>query len=333
MAKEFLDSSSLPLFLKELAAYGEVHGPVMTDDGVPVFGRIESTADLSLDSRRTLIPPKKYLLPPRETVLFFSSDSGYRLPPVSERKIILFGLHPCDLAGISYLDKVFTATEPDPLYSERRRNLVLIGLSCEPDEYCFCGDVGAREPTSFDLFLHCADGGFRLAGGSPLGEQIISGMSMLLSECEPLPYSRQVCSIEGKIFAAAATNETFPDSPLWDDFAARCLSCGACSLCCPTCYCFDLREDCSLGGKTAQRLREWDNCLFSDHGRVAGGFDFRSNRHARFLYRYQHKYLGFGPVRGIVACVGCGRCREVCPVHIDLLDLFREGSHGQQSRK
>jgi sulfhydrogenase subunit beta (sulfur reductase) len=331
MAKDFLRHSSLPLFLKELAAYGDVHGPVMTDDTVPAFGRIDSPADLRLDNRRALIPPKKYLLPPRETVLTFSPDRGYRHPPVSERKIILFGLHPCDLAGISYLDKVFTATEPDPLYLKRRRNLILVGLSCEPDDYCFCGDMGTGEPSQFDIFLHCTVEGYRLAGGSPQGEQIISGISMLLSECELLPHSRQACLIERKILDAAACNETFPDSPLWDDFAARCLSCGACSLCCPTCYCFDIREYGSLDGETAKRLREWDNCLFTEHGKVAGGFNFRNNRRARFLYRYQHKYLGFGPVRGIVACVGCGRCREVCPVRIDLLDLFREGGHEQQS--
>ena len=331
MAKELLHYSSLPLFLKELATYGDVHGPVMTDDNVPSFGRIDSPAKLRLDARRTLIPPKKYLMPPRDAVLTYSPDRGYRQPAISERKIILFGLHPCDLAGISYLDKVFTAIEPDPLYHERRRNLILIGLSCEPDDYCFCGDVGTSESSLFDLFLHCTDEGYRLAVGSPLGEQIISGISMLLSECKPLAYSRQACTIERKILDAAACDETFPDSPLWDDFAARCLSCGACSLCCPTCYCFDVREYGCLGGVTAERLREWDNCLFADHGMIAGGINFRKNRRERLIYRYQHKYLGFGPVRGIVACVGCGRCRLVCPVGIDLLNFFREGLHEKPS--
>ncbi len=64
---------------------------------------------------------------------------------------------------------------------------------------------------------------------------------------------------------------------------------------------------------------------------MAGGFNFRKSRRERFLYRYQHKYLGFGPTRGIVACVGCGRCREVCPVRIDLLELFGEGDDGQRT--
>jgi ferredoxin len=32
----------------------------------------------------------------------------------------------------------------------------------------------------------------------------------------------------------------------------------------------------------------------------------------------EHKRLGFGDLRGQDSCVGCGRCRTVCPVDIDL---------------
>ena len=33
------------------------------------------------------------------------------------------------------------------------------------------------------------------------------------------------------------------------------------------------------------------------------------------------KYRGFGPLQGIPSCVGCGRCRVVCPTGIDLRPL------------
>lgn len=327
MAKDFLKGDALPHFLKALAAFGEVHGPVMTEDGVLVLGRIDAASDLRLDYQRTLLPPKKYLLPSRETILTYSPESGYRQPSLSDQWIILFGLHPCDLAGIAYLDKVFSEPEPDPLYTHRRRNLILVGLSCTPDDNCFCGDLETNAPSLFDLYLHRSEEGFQVVAGSPTGTQIISDLSILFMEHAPQPLSSITSGIGSGIRTAIARGETFPDSPLWDDFAARCLSCGACSLCCPTCYCFDIREYGGLDGKMAKRLREWDNCLFEEHGAVAGEFNFRKKRRERFLYRYQHKYLGFGPVRGIVSCVGCGRCREVCPVRIDLLDLFKESGY------
>jgi len=325
MTKNFLKGDDLPRFLEILAGYGELHGPVRSDDGVITFRPLCGPADLLLDYHRTLIPPKKYLLPPRETILAYAPESGYRQPGTPAPKIVLLGVHPCDLAGIAYLDRVFLGNEPDPLYDARRSALTLIGLSCEPDDSCFCGDRGVS--SAGDLFAERTGGGLSLTSMSRRGSEILEKLSPFLAEKEPPSSAQRACSVLTEITLAAARQETFRQSPLWDDFAARCLSCGACSLCCPTCYCFDVLECGALDGKTATRLREWDNCLFRAHGEVAGGHNFRKDRRERFRYRYRHKYLGFGPTRGEVACVGCGRCREVCPAGIDLLELFTGGCH------
>ena len=326
MARNFLKDDNLYDFLDVLAAFGELHAPVMSEDNVLIFGHIDAPGDIRFDYRRTLIPPKKYLFPPRETVLTYSPEEGYRLPFLSCREIVLLGLHPCDLAGIAYLDNVFGTNSLDPLYMQRRHNLTLVGVSCEPDEFCFCGGNDSVESPS-DLFMHRIAGGYQITAGSPRGEQIVSRLCPHLAEQESLPLPIQHGALHEGILSACSAGEVFNESPMWDDFADRCLSCGACSLCCPTCYCFDVREYGGLDGETAQRLREWDNCLFKEHGEVAGGFSFRKERRERFRYRYRHKYLGFGPTLGVVACVGCGRCRQVCPVGIDLLDLFRESGY------
>ena len=68
----------------------------------------------------------------------------------------------------------------------------------------------------------------------------------------------------------------------------------------------------------ATRQRVWDNCFFADYAVVAGGHDFRPDRSSRLRFRFEHKKLGFGALRGIAACVGCGRCLQACPVDIDL---------------
>ena len=84
-----------------------------------------------------------------------------------------------------------------------------------------------------------------------------------------------------------------------------------------------MREDPSLSGGSL-RLREWDNCLFKTHGEVAGG-GFRDSRLERLRYRFLHKFCGFSPLQGTVSCVGCGRCKEACPVRIDLRELTKPG--------
>jgi len=324
----FLAESFLEQFLDRLTQFGEIHGPTRTSDGVTVFGPIRHVSDLLLDYRRTLLPPKKYLLPPRQTVLTFTPVTGYRQPRESANPIVLVGLHPCDLQGIAYLDRVFLEDRPDRLYHQRRKSLTLVGLSCEPDENCFCDAFGPG-PRNADLFLHQQEKGFLLYAHTPKGERLLTDLKPLLTPTDAAPLPKEESRTMATIRKVAASGETFPDNPLWDDFAARCLSCGACSVCCPTCYCFDVLENGALDGTTAERFREWDNCLFRAHGEVAGGHNFRPTRQERFHYRYRHKYLGFGRLAGIPSCVGCGRCKVVCPVEIDLTELFTRGDNAR----
>ncbi|WP_243373135.1 4Fe-4S dicluster domain-containing protein [Geotalea sp. SG265] len=327
MAETFLTYNALGSFLVRLMQIGTLHGPTLNDLGVLSFNPVTSPDLLQLNYQRTLLPPKKYLLPPQSPILHYAPTEGYTPAKTPGDEILLFGLHPCDLAGIAYLDRVFLDDRPDPLYASRRERLVLVGISCESDEYCFCGDVGVC-PTAaavpFDLFLSRQDSGFRIRTGSRRGEEIISWAADIVGTAGAETRPAEAAETARRICHAVGKRRMFEGSTLWDDFAGRCLSCGACSLCCPTCYCVDVREYGAIDGQTGERVQEWDNCLFKAHGEIAGGINFRKTRQERFHYRFLHKYYGFGPLRDVISCVGCGRCRAVCPVGIDLLELFGE---------
>lgn len=318
MERIFLYNRQLNEFLDTLRLFGELHAPTLNDSGVMAFSPLTENSALRLDYSRTQIPPKKYLIPFREEILDYDKDGTYRQGHPRTPEIVLFGVHPCDLDGIAYLDLVFMGEAPDPAYAERRAKLILVGVSCEPDDFCFCS--GSRPSSSCDLFLTACGDGFLLSASSAKGEAIASAAADLLVEPPPAvaPPAIGACSV-----TVQDPQLRFSPDPLWERFADTCVSCGACSVCCPTCYCFDVREYPALSGG-GTRLREWDNCLFATHGEVAGG-NFRESRLDRLRYRFLHKYCGFTPLQGMTSCVGCGRCKAVCPVDIDLRELFGEG--------
>jgi len=298
-----------------------VYAPGHSSDAVPSFIRLQPGDIPELSLQRTLLPPKKYLIHPHETLLQFSPDFGYRMPDEIADPSVLLGIHPCDLASIAYLDKLLLEEHADKLYAQRRSNLTLIGISCEPDQYCSCKETASSLPAQCDVFLHAVEDGWIITTHSERGSEIVNFIKPLLQsiDLQPPPDRR-------RFFAQPQEQRHEPEwlHPAWEGMGEKCLGCGACSVVCPTCSCFDVKEHGGLDDATITRVRSWDNCLLASHSRVAGNFSFQKNRRERFQYRYRHKYLGFGKLRGTISCTGCGRCRAFCPVKLDLRLLERE---------
>jgi ferredoxin len=102
------------------------------------------------------------------------------------------------------------------------------------------------------------------------------------------------------------------DSPLWAELGEKCLSCGSCTLVCPTCVCFDVHDEMELSLTQGVRYREWDSCLLQDFAKVATGENFRGERPNRLRHRLFRKGKYIIERFGKQGCVGCGRCIDAC---------------------
>lgn len=103
----------------------------------------------------------------------------------------------------------------------------------------------------------------------------------------------------------------------WDDVAERCLTCGNCTMVCPTCFCTTSEDVTDLTGDHAERWRRWDSCFDLDFSHLHDG-PVRSSPRSRYRQWLTHKLSTWHDQFGTTGCVGCGRCVAWCPVGIDI---------------
>jgi ferredoxin len=112
------------------------------------------------------------------------------------------------------------------------------------------------------------------------------------------------------------------EHPRWDEVANRCLTCGNCTMVCPTCFCTTVEDTTDLTGDHAERWRVWDSCFTLDFSYIHGG-SVRASGKSRYRQWLTHKLATWIDQFGTSGCVGCGRCITWCPVAIDITEEVR----------
>lgn len=327
-----LPRGELPAFAAVLQQFGELHAPVARDGGF-VFAPPAHWSQVRLDYLRTVLPPRKYLLPPYETLFRYQRGKGFvACSEGLDQRLVLFGVHPCDIYGLNILDEVFGGRFRDPYYLTRRANLTIIGLDCLPDALCFCRSMQADSvERGFDLFLHDLGDRFLVRVGTARGDDLVLAATSLFHPPEPEDVAalKRRSAAKAAAFTSRVELRDLPqlfeleyDSALWDELGRRCLLCGNCTIVCPTCYCYDVVDHPDPDGEGGHRERRWDSCMFSTHAEVAGGENFRDRAAERIRFRFYHKQRGFVAEHGRPSCVGCGRCSAACPAQIDMVAVL-----------
>ena len=154
MLYRVIDAAELPALVAAFMERYEVIAPVRSGHSF-AFEAVGSFDEIVLDYPTTITSPKKYVLPPRETLFRFDAEANEvtdYVEAVTPR--VIFGVHACDINALNSLDRVFRdARYPDPYYEARRDATMVVGISCTPSEGCFCHLMDADEArTGYDLF-------------------------------------------------------------------------------------------------------------------------------------------------------------------------------------
>jgi sulfhydrogenase subunit beta (sulfur reductase) len=266
---------------------------------------------------------KKFLQPP-VIRLWQAKREGNRFQVVSESqeapKLAFLGVRTCELHAIAI-------------------NCGQAGGTC----FCTSMNTGPKASAGFDLALTEVLGEdrhyFVIEVGSELGAEILQDLPYKEAGEDDIQLAEQIVANTAAHMGRSMVTHDIKgllyrnlEHPRWEEVASRCLTCGNCTMVCPTCFCMTVEDVTDLTGERAERWRKWDSCFTMDFSYIAGG-SVRSSTKVRYRQWMTHKLATWIDQFGTSGCVGCGRCITWCPVGIDITEEARAIRESEGDRK
>jgi sulfhydrogenase subunit beta (sulfur reductase) len=287
---------------------------------------------------------KKFLHPPVQTLWrAVREGDAVRITPepapasASGERFAFIGVRACELHAIAIQDRVLLGGEyVDPHYRARRDGAFIVAVNCAvAGGTCFCTSMhtGPKTEAGFDLALteitSESEHVFVVETGSNAGQSVLAELPHRPATAAEIAEADAVVARTADSMGREMRSDDVRDlllrnleHPRWDDVAERCLTCGNCTMVCPTCFCTSVEDSSDLAGVETSRSRRWDSCFTMDFSYIHGG-SVRASAHSRYRQWMTHKLATWHDQFGSSGCVGCGRCITWCPVGIDITEEVR----------
>ena len=255
----------------------------------------------------------------------------------NHKRAAYLGIRACDLNAVLIQDKVFLEQSYiDPVYQAKRRDAFIVAVNCgQAASTCFCASMGTgpKAEKGFDLALteiiDKSEHYFIIEAGTKKGGDVISALPVTKAlEGDNEKVNRILQKTEQSMGRKMDTTDIKSllyenvDHSQWDDVASRCLTCGNCTMVCPTCFCTTVEDTTDLTGDHAERWQRWDSCFTMDFSWIHNG-SARASTKSRYRQWMTHKLASWIDQFDTSGCVGCGRCITWCPVGIDITKEVR----------
>jgi len=340
MSEIYLTKQKLPALVTQWMERYRVFGPVFKGQ-YHDYALLGEATELDLNFQNTRLSPKGLFHPHSEKMFDFTLDKDspeagiLKEVPKDGSPRIIVGIRPCDARAFQLDDRNFITDQfKDPWWAQRRQNTTLVGLACNnPCSTCFCTSTGTGpfDTAGLDAMLvdlgegyllqAVTDKGTELVEKLPAGEPVPANAAAAVASLRKAAEERLGVQFDLGPVKTRSMNELF-EAPFWDEVQFACINCGTCTYLCPTCWCFDIQDE--VYQDKGERIRIWDSCMFPLFTLHGAGHNPRSQKLQRVRQRFMHK-LKYYPDKYScgIACVGCGRCVQQCPVNIDIRRVAR----------
>lgn len=329
MTEKIIKKEDIPKLIAAVTKDVILYGPVREKEDL-VLKELSPKSEIILEYQNTKLPLKSLIFPQTEKIGAYDGET-IQDPDITEKKIVIFGVRPCDTMALTFLDKVFLDEKSiDPFYQKRRNNATIISLACsDPAETCFCNSVKGSPfgKEGADILAYNLKDTLLFESCTDRGVEFINTYKNIFQEPSPDHTKEKQEQISGTTTKMSVIDTTDIDKKIakytpsdWEKFSQLCLNCGTCTYLCPTCHCFGIYEDKTDKGKS--RVRVYDSCQFPSFTMEASGHNPRSSHGDRMRQRMMHKFCYAQENFNHTFCVGCGRCIQNCPVNLDVRQIL-----------
>ncbi len=266
--------------------------------------------------------PAKEVINPIQQAIFYFTEDEYRASKCKEQPILIFA-RPCDINAQKIQAKIYAGNGgfTDMYYERMRERVKFVLMDCNGgDDTCFCVSMGANtvEESDYAAAVRFSENGMEVQVVDPELEPYFAGCPE--SAFTPAFVTENELKVTIPDLEDKEVRLALKKHPMWQEYNARCVSCGACTVACSTCTCFTTR-DVIYGDnpEVGERRRVTASCQIAGFDQMAGQREFRATAGDRMRYKVLHKFHDYKARFGDRhMCVGCGRCTHRCPELISL---------------